>query len=312
MRASGLLVVVVVLVAALPVRSAGQEASLEDTLASELATRSLTDDVFVATTVYSWTTEAQAVELARTRALLTMGAEGGHARSPYQEALDDVAADPTAAQGDGALARLLSSSAELGARRYAWVSPHGTAIPRGQRSYGSVLLAMTFAADALYARFDPDERPRFRVVDALGARVDPALVIERPSRLASVLHVRPGDPRGPYREIVVHGAPTRSAIRCWSMGTREISARIAADRAMIARLRRVARPRAALPLAPFWRAGAREDDAPSRWTARWARTMPFDTSRHRLAPAALNELERILAARVRQRASPVEECATGR
>ncbi len=276
-------------------------------LAAALDARGVGDEAFAARTLFSWTTEVQASELARTRRLLVRGASDGVSRSPYQRALDDLARDPRATESDAALARLLTSSPELGARRYAWVTPYGTAIPRGQRSYGPVLVAMAIADDALFARFSPAERPAFRVIDARGARVDPSLVLASPSRLASVLHVRADDPRGPYREIVVHGG-----VRCWSIGSASIRARLEEDRVLVARLRRVARPRRALPLAPFWGASAPFETETRRWSARWARSMPFDTARHRLDAGVLTELERVLAARLTQRASPVEECSSAR
>lgn len=283
------------------------EPDVETQLAADLDARGLGDDRFVATTVYSWTSESQAAELGRTRALLTLGADGGSTRSPYQRSLDELAMDHHAPASDVGLARLLTSSPDLSARRYAWVSPHGTAIPRGVRSYGPVLLSMTLAEDALFARFAPSERPSFRVVDARGETVDSSVLFADPSRLASVVHVRHDDPHGPYREIIVHGGRTRSAVQCWSMGTSTVSARIEADRVLVSRLRRVARPRRALPLAPFW-ASRPPADGDRRWTARWARSMPFDTSRHRFTPSVLAELERVLSARVRQRVTPIDSC----
>ncbi len=284
-----------------------QSPAAEAELAAELDARALTDDRFVATTVYSWTTEAQAAELARTRRLLSRGADDGVSRSPYQQALDAVATDASASSDDATLARLLTGSPELGARRYAWVTPYGTAIPRGQRSYGPVLLSITLSDDALFARFAPSERPAFRVVDVRGSPVSAAAVIAAPSRLGSVVHVRADDPRGPYREIIVHGSIAPDAVSCWSMGTATVSARIDADRAIVSRLRRIARPRRPLPLAPFWLTRSPADDV-RRWTARWARTMPFDTSRHRLTPTVLSELERVLASRLHQRATPIDTC----
>jgi hypothetical protein len=269
-------------------------------LAAALDARGVGDDAFVTTALFSWTTETQARDLARTRHLLVRGASDGASRSPYQRALDDLARDPSAVASDVAFSRLLTSSPDLGARRYAWVTPYGTALARGQRSYGPVLVSMTLAPDALFARFAPSERPAFRFVDASGAVVDPALVLASPSRLASVLHVRADDPHGAYREIVVHGG-----VRCWSIGTAPIRARLEEDRMLLARLRRAASPRRALSLVPFWVARAPLESEPRRWTSRWARSMPFDTPRHRLSAPVL---ERLLAARLTQRASPVEEC----
>ena len=276
-------------------------------LAAALDARGVGDDAFVARTLFSWTTEAQAAELSRTRRLLFRGASDGVSRSPYQRALDELGRDPGAIETDAALARLLTSSPELGARRYAWVTPYGTAIPRGQRSYGPVLVSMSLAPDALFARFAPAEHPAFRIVDAGGLTVDPSVVLSSPSRLASVLHVRADDPHGPYREIVVHGG-----VRCWSIGTAPIRARLDDDRVLLARLRRIARPQRALPLAPLWRTALPPEGQPRRWTARWARSMPFDTPRHRLSASVLTELERLLSVRLSQRVSPVEECTEHR
>ncbi|MBX7197716.1 MAG: hypothetical protein K1X94_37060 [Sandaracinaceae bacterium] len=303
MRSIRCLVVVVaaslILVHGPVVGASAQEAALEQALAS----RSLGPEAIVARTVYTWTTEAQAAELSRTRQLLTRGASGGVIRSPYQRALDAIARDPAAEPGDAVLARLLTSSPELGARRYAWITPYGTAVPRGVRSYGPILVAITLDPDAVYARVAPSERPAFRLVDGAGRAVSPHEIEAAPSRLASVLHVRADDPQGGYREIVVHGG-----VRCWAMGTSAVVARIDDDRRVIAQLAREAHPRRALSLAPYWSAVAGADAA-RRWTARWALTMPFDTPRHRLSVSALSAIEALLAVRHRQRIGPVVEGA---
>lgn len=257
-------------------------------LAAALEARALTDDDFVRTEVYSWTSTAQAARLAADGTLLRARAGDG-ASSPYQRALDELASSSDAAPGDAALARLLTSHPVIGARRYAWTTPYGTALPRGARGYGPVLIRIELDPDAWYARFAPEERPAFLVVDGRGAPVRVEAVLAEPARLASVLHVRSHDPLGGFREIVVHGGVVR-----WSVGTPGITARVGEDRRVLAALRRARlRPRRASHAAA-WRSRA----AARRELATLASaTMAFDTPRHRPTEAALRALERALARR---------------
>jgi hypothetical protein len=271
-------------------------------LEAALDARALTDDDFARTEVWSWTTEEQAALLAGDRRLLRSGPGDGATRGPYQRALDELLASTTADAGDVALARLLSTHPALAMRRYAWTTPYGTVLPRGGRSYGPVLIRIELDPGAWHARFAPDERPAFRIVDASGAAVTTAQVLESPSRLATVVHVRAHDPDGAFREIVVHGGVVR-----WSMGTPEIAARVEEDRRVLAALRRAARggPRPSRrPMAPSWatRAAAREGIS-----SRMAGTMAFDTPRHRMSDPSLAALEEAMARRARLRVAPLVE-----
>lgn len=269
-------------------------------LEAALEARALTDDDFARTEVYSWTTEAQAGILAQDGRLLRAGANDGRSRSPYQRALDELAVSRAADPDDVALARLLSTDPALASRRYAWTTPYGAVLPRGQRSYGPILVRIELDPGAWQARFAPEERPAFRVVDAAGAPVPVEDVLASPSRLASVVHVRAHDRHGAFREIIVHGGVAR-----WSIGTPAIAARIEEDRRVLAGLRRALaagapwRPR---PFAPSWRTrGA----APHGLAALFAASMPFDTARHRLRDEALAALEAAMADRARLRVSPL-------
>lgn len=289
-----------VLALALAAGSLPASARAQPWLEAALDARALTDDDFARTEVWSWTTEAQAALLASDRRFLRSGAGDGATRGPYQRALDELVVSSTADPTDVALARMLSTDPALSARRYAWTTPYGTVLPRGHRSYGPVLLRIELDPEAWHARFAPDERPAFRIVDASGAPVPIAEVLASPSRLATVVHVRAHDPQGAYREIIVHGA-----VRRWSMGTPEIAARIEEDRRVLAALRRAvqAGPRSmSRPLAPSWatRAAARRG-----LSSRMAATMPFDTPRHRMADESLAALEAAMARRARLRVAPL-------
>ncbi len=300
--------------------SAGVTAPLaaqeRDELVAALAVRSVTDDDFVRTSLFSWTSDAQARRLATERRLLTTGAAGGASRSPYQRSLDALIASEASHPDDAALARLLTESPLLGARRYAWATPYGTVLPRGVRSYGPALVHIVLEDDAWHARFAPDERPAFRVVDARGVDVPVADVLAAPGRLASVLHVRPLDAHGAYREVIVHGA-----VRCWSVGTAEVRERIEEDRRLLVALDRAlalagARRRPP-PMIEAWRVRVGDHGDPSSsgaWLtelrARWAATMPFDTSRHALTRTSLAALAETLALRGRHVVTPVEDCVS--
>jgi len=292
------------------------EAQERAELVAALAARSLTDDEFVRTSLFTWTSDAQATRLATERRLLTTGAAGGVSRSPYQRALDALIASGTAHPADAALARLLTQSPLPGAPRYAWTTPYGPVLPRRVRSYGPALVRIELGSDAWHARFAPDERPAFRVVDARGATVSAADVLAAPGRLASVLHVRARDPHGAYREIIVHGG-----VRCWSLGTIEVRDRIEEDRRLLVALDRAlalagARRRPP-PMLEAWRARLGSQGDPSSagaWLtelrARWAATMPFDTPRHALTRSSLAALAEALALRGRPVVTPAEECGS--
>lgn len=272
----------------------------EGWLARALAARALTHEGFAGTEVFSWTSATQAAALAEGQALLSARADDGATRGPYQRALDELAIAPD--PEDAALARVLTGHPALSARRYAWTTPYGTVLPRGRRSYGPVLLRIELDGDAWHARFAPGERPAFRVRDGAGREVPRAAVLAAPHCLATVLHVRPDDPHGGYREIVVHGAVAR-----WSMGTPEIAARLADDQRVLAALARGLRSTRAPSMPAAWSAPLGADLA-----TRFAQTMPFDTSRHRPTAPALAALARAMASRARQRVpATVRESADG-
>lgn len=270
-------------------RLRAQEGS--DWLSEALAARSVTSADFARSEVFTWTTRAQAAQLAQDHRLLWAGAADGATRGPYQRALDVLAEG--APTDDAALARLLTSDTRLAARRYTWTTPYGTALPRGMRSYGPVLVRIELRPDAWHARFAPSETPAFRVVDSTGATVSVPEVLASPTRLATVLHVRHDDAEGGYREIIVHGGVAR-----WSMGTPAITARIDEDIRVLEALRRTAPEADRRLFSPMWSMPI------TQRVHSFAATIPFDTSRHRMTRAALGGLIAVLRARRNQRVEP--------
>lgn len=262
-----------------------------DWLTQALVARSVTEAEFARSEVFTWTTRAQADQLARDHRLLWAGAADGATRGPYQRALDGLAESADA--NDQALAHLLTNDPRLAARRYTWTTPYGTALPRGTRSYGPVLVRIELRSDAWHLRFAPSEAPAFRVIDARGNAVPVSEVLASPTRIATVLHVRHDDAEGGYREILVHGGVAR-----WSMGTPAITARIDEDIRVLEALRRTAPDQDRRLFAPMWSAPI------TRQVQRFAATIPFDTSRHRMTREALAGLIRVLRARRNQRIAP--------
>lgn len=266
-RTRAAVAVVVVLAVCAPVRA-------QTPLRDALAERAVTDASVIRRELYTWTSRAQAARLRRDRVLLVSGPADGAVRSPYQIALD------AEARGDDAsadLARALSEHPALARRRYAWPEPWGTALPRGSRSYGPVLVRMTIDRDALFVRFAPDEPEPFRVLDAAGHRQAISVALADPSRIGVVFHVRRDERLGPYREYIVHGHVSE-----WSMATSVVRDRIRADLRLLERLRAM-----------------RPDLGSNRrhWTtlggsasAVFAATMPFDTLRHRPSPRTVRAL----------------------
>jgi MFS family permease len=260
-------------------------ASSQYTLRAALAARAVTDDDFARTELFSWTTVEQGERLRADHRLLVAAAADGAVRSPYQLALDRVAAGDGA---DASLARLLSEHPGLARRRYGWTTPYGTVVPRGSRPYGPVLVRMRLSDDAWTVRFAPDEVAPFRVVDGRGTNVPLEVAIEHPTRLGAVYHVRARARLGPYREHIVHGA---AQLVTWTVGE-ALRARVDDDRRVLSRLARAmggARPRALFGL---W---ATRPAADAPLTALFAATMPFDDARHRPSRDTLRALERALA-----------------
>ena len=259
--------------------------SSQDSLRASLAARAVTDDDFARTELFTWTSVEQGERLRADRQLLASAAADGAVRSPYQLALDRVAAG---AGVDAALARLLSEHPGLARRRYAWPTPYGTVIARGSRPYGPVLVRMRLSPDAWTVRFAPDEAAPFRVVDGHGADVPRQVALEHPTRIGAVYHVRSRARLGPYREHIVHGA---AQLVSWTMGE-ELQSRIDDDRRVMSRLRRALRGTRARALFGFW---STRPAADAPLAALFAATMPFDDTRHRPSAETLRALERALA-----------------
>ena len=240
-----------------------------------LEARAVTDERFVARTLFSWTSRAQADALRAGGPLLVSGAGDGAVRSPYQRALDRVGRTEGP---DAALARALGRRP----RRYAWTTPYGTVIPRGARSYGPALIRVELAP-TWTARFAPEENPPWRVVDARGAPVPRARAAAHPERVGVVFHVRRRARLGAYREYVICGAVER-----FELGARD---RIREDARLLRRLR-VRDSRASM-----WRSWTRL--GPDR-RARFEATLPFDTARHRPTRASLLAMRRALLRALRE------------
>ena len=197
-----------------------EESARIDALQEWLRSCAVTDAHFHQRKLYTWTRAEQIEELRRAPTLLTRSVGATGQPSGFDVSLEG---------DDSALAVWLRSPRRT-ARRFAWSVPWATRMGWEEGDYGDRLIAVTLRDGSWVARFAPDEEPRWRVVDADGLEVPLATAERSPERIAVVFHLgRGSDPEGRervYREIVI---VNEAQVDRWSVGTEEITARLAHD-----------------------------------------------------------------------------------
>lgn len=263
------------------------------TLDERLADDEVDDERPWRAVLYSWTPPDRAAALAQSQTLLVATAQSGNAPSPFSRLLSRLRSRP----GElGVAARALLEDPSLNRYRYAWTNAYATALGFIGRSYGTALVRIELAPNALVLRLDPlDPRP-IRLIDRDQHEVPLRRFDELRSRIAAVYHVRrSGDVRVPFREYVVCNA---SAVARWSIGTPPVREEIDRERELVAALFDALTSRAVAPLGPRqryaeWNTASR---SPSPTLAhRWARTMATAAPHYELTIANLRALAAALA-----------------
>ncbi|MCA9707677.1 MAG: hypothetical protein KDK70_17640, partial [Myxococcales bacterium] len=192
------------------------------------------------------------------------------------------------------VAALLDHGPGLTKRRYAWTSPFATVLGKGPQRYGEALVRVELSPQAIIARLDPTASPPWRFRDGEGAEVSEAALLEQPSRLGAVFHLRVEEPQSiPFREWVLCN---EAMVARWSVGTPAIAARVEQERRLVQDL--AAGPFAALPPERrAWRAWPQwiDPSPPATLLSRWHRALAFDNARYQPSPAALAALDQALA-----------------
>jgi hypothetical protein len=261
------------------------------TLATRLRALAVSDDDFYRRVLYTWTTPEAVTGVRATRQLLVATASSGTFVSPFNRVLAKLA---TAKGATGALAGLLATHPALVRRRYAWPTPFATVMGVGPRTYGNALIRIELRPQAWIARFDPNAVEPFAIVDAAGARVDPAAVLAEPERLAAIFHVRTEAAQSVrFREYVVCSA---AMVASWSVATPAIRDELASEVELIRALRDwidiLPADETVLPASRAWARVPTSDDPATLWRA----ALAFDNRRYRLRKRQLDALLAALAA----------------
>ncbi len=200
---------------------------LDASLVDWLRDGAMHDDDFARRVVFSWASE-RAVDRMRIDHALFDDEQLPEGPTPYVQRLEHTASRDDEA---GRLARLLLGHPSLRRRRYAWSRPWATR--RGiTRPYGDQLLAVVLKPDTIVARYDPSDPQPWTLVDMDGRAVPLGRVLDDPSRLGAIYHVRrDGEPA--FREIVVCN---EAAIESWSVATPFIDATLREDAGAVRRL----------------------------------------------------------------------------
>jgi hypothetical protein len=200
-----------------------------------LQARVVNEQRYAGRVLYSWTTVEQVQELrAAGRVLLRTAHDTprGQLPSPFNRWLF---ARQNGSSITAHVAQLLLRDEVLMRRRYAWTSPYATVLGLGPRSYGTALIRLTLRPDALWLMLDPSRvGSEFSAVDSDNRPVELSQVLSHPRQIAVVYHVRDREaPRAAFREYVLCN---EAMIASWSVGTPEIAAEIADERALLQQL----------------------------------------------------------------------------
>ncbi|MBL8679473.1 MAG: hypothetical protein JNK05_09925 [Myxococcales bacterium] len=243
--------------------------------------------------LYSWTPPDRAAAIAQSRVLLAATAQSGNAPSPFSRLLTRL----RSREGElGLVARALLEDPALNRYRYAWSNAYATALGFIGRSYGTALVRIELAPNALVLRLDPRDVRPLRLYDREQREVPLRRFDELRGRIAAVYHVRrSGDVRVPFREYVVCNA---SAVARWSLATPPVREEIARERELVSALYDALAARSTPSLSPReryaeWNASTRSS-APTL-AHRWARAMATAAPHYDLSLVNLRALAAALA-----------------
>lgn len=188
-------------------------AKVEASLAAEVV-----DSKSIArSSLFSWTTLAQANDIADGAPVLSKESSSTFGPSAF-----DWMLDAEAKRGDR-LAKLLFR-AGFAKKRFAWSNSYAVALGLGGERYGPVLMRVDLAPDSLIVDY-----PRRRVLDLSNKTVTVEELIERPGRLAAVYWEGDG-----FREYVL---VNESKIASAHIADAEVMKRFMQDRALVSDLR---------------------------------------------------------------------------
>lgn len=276
------------------------EAELGDRLRAHIVS---TDD-FARRVFYTWTSPAQVAALRSSQTLLVATAHASGRPSPFLRLLSELQEQH---QAGHELAALLLHHPQLQRRRYAWTSPFATVLGLGERTYGEALIEVVLRPEAVIGRLarPTKQGAAFSFVDLRGNPVPASEVLAHPERLAAIFHLRPSGPQEPtdfvpFREYILCN---EDMVQSWSVGTRDIRARLDQELALLRALRPAF---STLPPKEVARSAAMAWDgvpATAPLVMQWRAALAFDNRKYRPLPA---NLEQIIAGLSRYDATPPE------
>jgi hypothetical protein len=263
------------------------------TIEERLEADAIDDDRPWRATLYSWTPAERAAELAQSHSILSATASSGASPSPFSRLLARL----RRRTGDvGTIARALLEDPTLNHYRYAWTNGYATAMGFIGRPYGTALVRVELAPNALVLRLDPSDGRPFRLFDRDQREVSIRRFTELRSRVAAVYHVRRwGDVRVPFREYVLCNPET---IARWSMGTPVVREEVEREQQLVVAVLESIASRRVAPLSTAqrfaeWRSSSRT--AAPTIAHRWMRTMATAAPHYELTMANLRALSATLA-----------------
>jgi hypothetical protein len=173
--------------------------------------------------LYTWTTPAQIAALRTDNRLLVATSYAGSGPSRFILDLEDLVHQK--GKGEG-IARTVLLDPALSRRRYAWPSPFATRMGLSGKSYGNALIRVVLKDDSLIARFHPEEKEPWSVVD-----LDNRPAQFDATRLGAVFHVRSSKTAtAPFREYVLCN---EAQIASYSVGTDVIKTEIKEEKTLL-------------------------------------------------------------------------------
>lgn len=248
----------------------------------------VTGDKIARRVLFTWTTDEQIAELARTKVLLTRDESPAHGQAHAHAVLDELAT-----KGDDAATLL--RTAPFRRARFAWPTAFAAMLGWEGETYGGRLVKVVLKPEAILAVLrvgDAGPEP-IAFVDAQDREVTRAEVKAQPERVAAIYfehHAAPGARPGAYREYVISN---ESMIESWSVGADDARLELAAEAAALDALAEHLRHVPTAPVDPSaeWRQPAARTVAEA-----WATCVALGSDHYRLSVEAIARLARELRA----------------